>query len=496
METVSMVAHSLETGNLSVRNDVFTTGKAYIGAGLTIGTGGFVSRGYASINGNFSVSTSSYSLLNVNTEVSRVGVGTSTGPASLFVQGTSTYNPFTVASSTGVTLFTITSSGGVGIGTTTPGSMLDVYSSTASSDIDLFRIASAVGGSNNIKFRIDSDGDLFTDGGTTIGTPADLAEMYPALEAVDAGTVVAFGSSTVAWDQIGESSTSTESYEISGVKKADNVYEAVGVISTKAGITLGGNTTNGVPVAFVGRVPVKVTTENGEIKRGDYLTVSPTRPGYAMKLTGEGRSIGRAISDYVQGRDKVMMAIETGYQRLDTEGRYATTSAMLTTGNIDLNANGVAIYNIKSLASANGTWSIDENGRIVAKEICIEDVCIDKTTLTNILNSTGQSGVIAGTSTAETTTTPSEGGDEATSQTETSMSESLPASSEPAVEISTQIPPEGVQEDVPVSEPVSASTEEAQTQAETQPSGTEPESSPPSAEAPVSIEEPAPVAIE
>ena len=68
----------------------------------------------------------------------------------------------------------------VGIGTSTPGSRLDVWNATSTSNIDVFRIGTNVGSTNNIKFRIDSDGDVFTDGGTTIGTPADLAENYPA----------------------------------------------------------------------------------------------------------------------------------------------------------------------------------------------------------------------------------------------------------------------------------------------------------------------------
>jgi hypothetical protein len=122
-----------------------------------------------------------------------------------------------------------------------------------------------------------------------------------------------------------------------------------------------------------------------------------------MKLTGEGASIGRALSDYVQGKDKVLVLVENSFQKLDITGKNATTTGMLTTGNIDLNANGVAILNVKSIASANGTWSIDENGRIVAKVLCLEDLCIDKNTLTNILNISGQQGIIMGTTTSTST---------------------------------------------------------------------------------------------
>ena len=130
-----------------------------------------------------------------------------------------------------------------------------------------------------------------------------------------------------------------------------------------------------------------------------------------MKITGEGREMGRALSNYEQGRDKVLMLIENSNQKLDLTGRTATTSGMLTTGNVDLNANGVAIINIKALASANGTWSIDEQGRIVGKVLCVEDVCIDKSVLTNILNASGQQGQVLGasTSTLETSTSTGQG---------------------------------------------------------------------------------------
>jgi hypothetical protein len=260
--------------------------------------------------------------------------------------------------------------------------------------------------------------------GFDIDGAADLAEKFEAVEAMDAGTVVAFSTSTVEWNagKNDTQGTSTDdTYTMSKVRKAQSGYEAVGVVSTNPGIVLGKNVQNGVPVAFSGRIPVKVTSENGEIKQGDYLTVSATMSGYAMKLTGEGHAIGRALSDYVQGKDKVLMLVENTVQKLDLAGKNATTTGMLTTGNIDLNANGVAITNVKSLASANGTWSIDENGRIVAKQLCLDDLCIDKNTLTNLLHISGQTGVVLGASSSTqpgtSTSSPTETGTSTASTT-------------------------------------------------------------------------------
>ena len=52
-----------------------------------------------------------------------------------------------------------------------------------------------------------------------------------------------------------------------------------------------------IPVALAGRVPVKVTLENGPIAIGDYLMTS-TEPGKAAKANHPGRVIGRALSAY------------------------------------------------------------------------------------------------------------------------------------------------------------------------------------------------------
>ena len=99
------------------------------------------------------------------------------------------------------------------------------------------------------------------------------------------------------------------------VEKTDTVYDdgAIGVISTDPGLYLKDwkeHKENGRPVALVGRVPVKVTDENGSINRGDYLTPSST-PGYAMKATEGGIIIGRAMESFsgrVEGDSNLVQA--------------------------------------------------------------------------------------------------------------------------------------------------------------------------------------------
>ncbi|KKU10474.1 MAG: hypothetical protein UX13_C0011G0015 [Candidatus Woesebacteria bacterium GW2011_GWB1_45_5] len=103
----------------------------------------------------------------------------------------------------------------------------------------------------------------------------------------------------------------------------------IGIVSTRPGMTLGPSdgTTPGyssetqegtiaVPIALSGRVPVKVTDENGTINKGDYLTSSST-PGVAMKAVKAGKVIGQALENWdpenPEATDRVLVFINTGY---------------------------------------------------------------------------------------------------------------------------------------------------------------------------------------
>jgi hypothetical protein len=57
-----------------------------------------------------------------------------------------------------------------------------------------------------------------------------------------------------------------------------------------------------IPMAMVGRVPTKVSAENGPIKIGDLLVTS-SRPGYAMKGTNRGKMLGAVIGKALEPLD-------------------------------------------------------------------------------------------------------------------------------------------------------------------------------------------------
>ena len=64
-----------------------------------------------------------------------------------------------------------------------------------------------------------------------------------------------------------------------------------------------------IPVAMIGIVPVKASTENGPIQRGDLL-VSATTPGYVMRATDRQRLVGAVVGKAMQPLDSGMDLIE------------------------------------------------------------------------------------------------------------------------------------------------------------------------------------------
>ncbi len=116
---------------------------------------------------------------------------------------------------------------------------------------------------------------------------ADLAEMYATDGKVEPGDIVA---PIAAGGVMGET---TKPYQAN----------MIGIVSTNpiADGIIGWNEKSPTrqPIALAGRVPLKVSRENGDIHAGDPLTASST-PGVAMRATKTGRIIGYALEDYTQ----------------------------------------------------------------------------------------------------------------------------------------------------------------------------------------------------
>ncbi len=108
--------------------------------------------------------------------------------------------------------------------------------------------------------------------------------------------------------------------------KSSKPYDTtvLGVISTKPHMVMGMElvmdeetgemyeNVNAAQLSLAGRVPVKVTDENGPVKIGDLLTTS-SKPGYAMrcddKLKCIGTILGKALEPHESGDGKIIALI-------------------------------------------------------------------------------------------------------------------------------------------------------------------------------------------
>ncbi|PID29526.1 hypothetical protein CR983_03875, partial [Candidatus Saccharibacteria bacterium] len=183
--------------------------------------------------------------------------------------GTIWHNDFALDS---ISIVNLTNNGG---NFTYGDNVFEAYNANNTENVDLLVLRSDVGEVGNVKFRVDSDGDVYSDGTNFIGGGADVAEKYKNHDGAKPGDVVAFV----------DKRTVAKTSEVAQPTLA-------GVVSTKAGVVLDSEV-NGVPVGLVGRLPTNVSMATGEIKPGDFLTSGPG--GKAQKATKSGPVIGQAM---------------------------------------------------------------------------------------------------------------------------------------------------------------------------------------------------------
>ena len=93
----------------------------------------------------------------------------------------------------------------------------------------------------------------------------------------------------------------------------------LGIVATHPGMMIGWSDFSQdvlpgqVPVALSGRVPVKISLENGPIRPGDLLAASPTRPGYAMRASRSGWVVGVALEASRGGLDMILCYVNPHY---------------------------------------------------------------------------------------------------------------------------------------------------------------------------------------
>ena len=225
----------------------------------------------------------------------------------------------------------------------------------------------------------------------------DLAESYPTMDGgLSAGELVMLDTGNPLF-----------------VRRASNGAVGailLGVVSTKPGFYLGGfgdersrNAAKQVPVALAGRVPVKINSEGGDIKIGDYLTISSV-PGVAMRAgTSSPMVVGLALESSVnQSAGTIMMFVTPVTRPIISQikgGEITSGFAFDETGNrltalAPINLNNNDLLNVRSIIGANGSWKIDEQGILTTTEVhttklCIGATCINENQFQDILRKAG-----------------------------------------------------------------------------------------------------------
>ena len=102
------------------------------------------------------------------------------------------------------------------------------------------------------------------------------------------------------------------------LSRTDYDPNILGVVSNSSAIVFsGGNDQGSYPVVTTGKAAIEVTTENGNIKIGDYITTSKIA-GVGMKATKSGYVLGTALQDYNgKGIGKIQVALNIHYATLN-----------------------------------------------------------------------------------------------------------------------------------------------------------------------------------
>ncbi|MEK7619811.1 MAG: hypothetical protein AAB413_01060 [Patescibacteria group bacterium] len=188
----------------------------------------------------------------------------------------------------------------------------------------------------------------------------DFAEMFPSDQELTSGDVVVFA---------GSGETVVRATGGTGEQLA-------GIVSTRPGFLAGENVAGAYPIALAGRVPTKVSTQNGSIIVGDPLTASTTA-GVAMKASEAGQIIGYALESYTgdESDNLILAYVNVGYwsggpqtimimQNVASEAPASTQNytALNMSGNIFMATN--SILSIGRLEGIGALWSIESDGTI------------------------------------------------------------------------------------------------------------------------------------
>ncbi len=254
-----------------------------------------------------------------------VGLGTTSPGSLLQVNGATAlgYSASTAGPANGLAV-----SGNVGIGLTAPNFALSALGSQSTVDRGIAAITNnnTTDSANTVTLRLNS-------GVTSTTTNARFVTFYAGVTSGDTGgtavghinlnnAAVNYGTSGADFGERMLVEENTEPGDIVGIvsghnSKAITGAKLLGVVSDTTGFT--GNDNDNLDkskypiVGMLGQIRTKVSTENGPISSGDYLTSSST-PGVAMKATKPGAVVGKALEPFSgEGVARILAAVSPGF---------------------------------------------------------------------------------------------------------------------------------------------------------------------------------------
>jgi hypothetical protein len=185
--------------------------------------------------------------------------------------------------------------------------------------------------------------------------------------------------------------------------------QVIGVISTSPGFVTNADKpdiddASQRPLALSGRVPVKVTDENGPVVAGDYLTSSST-PGYAMKATHAGTVIGRAMGNFDGSEEstacgafkcgKVLMFIDNSYYD-PADGNNIQGADMNLAGDLQIAGNAEINGSLNVSGAANITsLTVTGDAEVQGNLVVVGDASVQNITVNGHIITAGNAPVVA-----------------------------------------------------------------------------------------------------
>ncbi len=276
-----------------------------------------------------------------------VGVGT-TAPLGMFQVGT-------FAGSTGP-IFVVRSSGttatvGIGVTNVPSGITLDVQGRVQvnlTGTQSTFAICHGTNGQT-------SDQEL-VDCSPSVG--ADYMEMYPVSIGAQVGDILATTSTPV---------TTQDGHTIRQLAPATTAEKFIGILSdnTKAGDfnSIGHNldsSDNPLPVALVGRVPVRIDPNSKAISPGDPIAISSSSPGAGQKATSAGFIVAKAIDSWQPGNNQSTVMAFVNYSWYDPDIYLTDTGTLnLPPGLSNADLSSLGLETIKTFTQ-NNSYSLSD----------------------------------------------------------------------------------------------------------------------------------------